>query len=63
MAKFTCTFKDPDYATKGEHMKAAKAAVAIKDKFIQWDGAFGLMPYITVEFDTDKGTARVVPVD
>jgi hypothetical protein len=56
MAKFICTFKDPDYATEGEYMNAASATVALKDKFIEYD------EYISVEFDTATGAARVLPV-
>lgn len=57
MAKFTCTFKDPDYNKPNfEGTSVAQAADRLKAKFVEWD------EYITVEFDTDKGTARVVPL-
>ena len=55
MAKFTVTFKDPDYSTAGDHLDA-KVEATLKAKFVEWD------EYITVEFDTTHGTARVVPV-
>jgi hypothetical protein len=53
MAKFTVTFKDPDYSKDSD---APKDAQKLTDKFFEWD------EYVTIEFDTVTKTARVVPV-
>lgn len=54
---FQITMKDPDYAgnelSRGaSNFKQSKVLA----KFLEWN------EYITVEFDTEKGTARVIPV-
>jgi hypothetical protein len=53
MAKFTVTFKDPDYSVQNG---VTGRDVQLKAKFIEWD------EYITIEFDPATQTARVVPV-
>lgn len=60
MAKFTVTMKDPDYATQdeaGDQVYGNKAADTIKAKYMEWD------EYLTVELDTETGTARVLTVE
>jgi hypothetical protein len=58
MAKFTATFKDPDYGLCDDrgNITRDKKAVALAEKFFEWD------EYVTVELDTETQTARVVPV-
>lgn len=58
MAKFIVTMKDPDHDTQGMPLDASRALTAhrLKDKFMQWG------EYLTVEFDTATGTARVLTV-
>ena len=55
MAIITVTMKDPDYGIdSGDDDNASVRRVL--DAFLEWN------EYITVEFDTKKMTARVVPV-
>lgn len=57
MAKFTVTFKDPDYSTDGDRdTLLAESTVALKATFLKWG------EYVTLEFDTETKSARVVPV-
>ena len=57
MAVFSITLKDPDYGVNELGVdKKAKAVRAMLTKFVEWG------EYVTVEFDTEAGTARVVPV-
>jgi hypothetical protein len=51
MATFRITMKDPDYS-----IDATCADVSVLEAFLEYD------EYITVEFDTKKCTARVVPI-
>ena len=54
--KFTITMKDPDYS--GNEMSHNNSPMAkMLDKYLEYN------EYVTIEFDTDKGTARVVPVE
>ncbi len=60
MAKFRATFKDPDYYLedeKGEDLSSTELTSVRKltDKLFQWN------EYVTIELDTETGTARVVP--
>lgn len=55
MAKFTCTFKDPDHHVERGDANAATVNV-LKAMFLAYD------EYLTVEFDTVTKTARVIPV-
>ena len=53
MAKFTVTFKDPDYSYAGMSKQQASWII---DKFLEWD------EYLTVEFDSETGEGKVIPV-
>src|SRR5579872_6508746 len=53
MSKVRVTFKDSDALGFLDHNAISNS---LKDKFIQWN------EYITVEFDNQKGTCRVVPL-
>lgn len=56
--KFLVTMKDPDHTTQNEAGDTLpysdKSADKIKSKFMEYD------EYLTVEFDTETGTARVL---
>lgn len=58
--KFTITFKTPDAvdeAIRGiESVHDVAAAHQVCDKFFEYD------EYVTIEIDTKKGTATVLPV-
>jgi hypothetical protein len=51
MAKFTVTFKDPDYSI--DATASVVGVPGILEKFLEWD------EYVTIEFDTETGKARV----
>lgn len=55
--KFAMTFRDPDHSRDTEPKAATKLiADKLAAKFIEWD------EYVTIEFDTESQSARVVPV-
>ena len=57
MATFRITMKDPDYA--GNEMSRGRehrAESQVLDAFLEYN------EYVTIEFDTEKCTARVIPV-
>jgi hypothetical protein len=56
MATFRITMKDPDYAGNELSNVEGSAQSEVLAKFLEWN------EYITVEFDTTRGTARVMPV-
>jgi hypothetical protein len=53
MAKFSITLKDPDYGVNGDEIFRNHPVI---EKFVEWG------EYVTIEFDTNMRTARVVPV-
>jgi hypothetical protein len=61
LMKFTITMKDPDYSTQGLERSLCKStaelskATALRDSFLE----FG--EYVTIEFDSETRTARVIP--
>lgn len=55
MAKFTCTFKDPDYGVDNCELKEEQRR-KLTDKYFEWN------EYVTLEFDTETKAVRVVPV-
>jgi len=58
MAKFFITMKDPDYGIDIEGSPRTLNANEMKllEKFVEWN------EYVTIEFDSDSKTARVVTV-
>ena len=58
MAKFSITFKDPDYSVSSGSITTNQSGSgrALVQSFLQWN------EYVTIEFDTTTKTARVVPV-
>ena len=52
MATFRLTMKDPDYTVSDLSVEGTKTLLA----FLDYD------EYVTIEFDTENCTARVVPV-
>jgi hypothetical protein len=62
MAKFTITLKDPYYSfnTEANHEAKLRGITAAESRFLDTFLEWG--EYLTVEFDTTKGTARVVPI-
>jgi hypothetical protein len=54
--KIQLTFKDPDYSTDPGVQSTTRVDRAFINSFIEYD------EYITVEFDTEQKTTRVVPV-
>ena len=55
MATFRITMKDPDYA--GNEMSNSNSPMAqVLAAFLEYN------EYVTIEFDTQKRTARVIPV-
>lgn len=55
MAKITITMKDPDYSGN-EHSNSPHPIGQVLAKFLEYN------EYVTIEFDTVKKTARVIPV-
>ena len=60
MAKFRIAMKDPDYSVDSVGADKVKNQIfrnhPVVAKFMEYD------EYVTIEFDTDARTARVVPV-
>ncbi len=60
MAKFSITLKDPDFSTAGLSRSEFNSteelvnATKLRDSFLEWG------EYVTIEFDTETKSARVL---